>query len=78
MTAPAQDQYVTRDELAARLAELELRLERRMNDLERRVDDHFRTQLRWIIGLGLGLIGLILPIYALLIAGLFFLYNAKP
>lgn len=44
MTAPPQDQYVTRDELAARLAEFELRIITRM-------DDHFRTQTRWLVGL---------------------------
>jgi hypothetical protein len=77
MTAPTQD-FVTRDELTARLAELELRIVDRIAGLERRMDDHFRTQTRWIVGLGISCIALILPIYALLIAGLFFLYNAKP
>ena len=55
MTAPAQDQYVTRDELAARLAEFELRLIDRIAALERRMDDHFRTQTRWLVGLVGGL-----------------------
>jgi len=47
-----QDQaYVTREELAARLAELELRIVDRIAALERRIDDHFRTQTRMLIGL---------------------------
>ena len=64
------NQYVTRDELVARMAEIELRIVERIAALERRMDDQFRTQTRWLISL-------ILPIYALLIAGLIFLYNAK-
>lgn len=65
----ATDEFVTRDELAVRLAELELRivdriaaLERRMDDrfsriderfsqFEERMNDHFKTQTRWIVGL---------------------------
>lgn len=43
--------YVTRDELAARLAELELRFERRINEFEQRMNDHFKTQTRMLIGL---------------------------
>lgn len=54
-----QDQaYVTRDELAARLTELELRIVDRIAALERRMDDHFRTQTRWLIGLLVFVIGL--------------------
>ena len=48
------NQYVTRDELAARLAELKLRIVVRM-------DDHFRQQTRWLLTA-------ILPIYGLLLA----------
>lgn len=43
--------YVTRDELAARMAEFELRIVDRLAQLERRMDEHFRTQTRWIVGL---------------------------
>ena len=65
------NQYVTRDELVARMAELELRIAERIIALETRMHAEFRSQFRWMLGL-------ILPIYALLIAGLIFLYNAKP
>lgn len=78
MTAPAQSEYVTRDELTARLAEFELRIVDRIAALERRMDDHFRQQTRWIIGLYATVVGLILPVYALMVAALIFLYNAKP
>jgi len=44
-------EYVTRDELAARLAEVQLQMVDRVNALERRIDDHFRAQTRMLIGL---------------------------
>jgi len=66
----AETPYVTRDELAARLAEFELRIVDRIAALERRMDDHFRSQTRWMIGL-------LLPVYGLIIVMLIFLYNAK-
>jgi len=57
MQANDSKEFVTRDELLLRLAELELRIVERIALLERRMDDHFRTQTRWLIGL-------ILPLYA--------------
>lgn len=44
-------EYVTRDELAARLAELELRFELRLNE-------HFKAQTRLLLGLLFSIIGL--------------------
>lgn len=58
MATNAQDQYVTRDELAARLAEFELRIADRISALERRIDDHFRAQTRLILGMLLSIVGL--------------------
>jgi hypothetical protein len=55
-------EYVTRDELAARLAEFELRIVERINAmelrLERRMDDHFHAQTRLILGMLFSIIGL--------------------
>lgn len=51
MSVPTESLFVTRDELAARLAELELRTADRIASLERRIDDHFRMQTRMLIGL---------------------------
>ncbi len=51
-------EYVTRDELAARLAELELRIADRITTLERRMDDHFRAQTRLMLGMLFSIIGL--------------------
>jgi hypothetical protein len=53
-----ESQYVTRDELAARLAEFELRIVDRIAALERRMDDHFRAQTRLVITLLVFVIGL--------------------
>lgn len=64
-------QYVTRADLEA----LEGRLINRIAELELRMERRFNEQMRWMVGL---LLGLILPIYALMIAALIFLYNAKP
>lgn len=71
------DQYVTRDELAARLAEQELRMTLHFNQLEQRIseselrlsqrmNDLALTQLRYIQGL-----------YAALILGVAILVAAK-
>jgi hypothetical protein len=64
------EQYVTRDELAVRLAELELRLVERMdameNRLSQRMSDLALTQLRYIQGL-----------YAAVIIGVAILVAAK-
>jgi hypothetical protein len=62
MQQESTERFVTRDELAARLAELELRIEQRFAAFEQRLEDrfaafeqrmndHFRTQTRWIVGL---------------------------
>ena len=63
-------EYVTRDELAARLAELELRIIERMdameNRLSQRMSDLALTQLRYIQGL-----------YAAVIIGVAILVAAK-
>jgi hypothetical protein len=64
------EQYVTRDELAVRLAELELRLVERMDAMENRLSprmsDLALTQLRYIQGL-----------YAAVIVGVAILVAAK-
>jgi hypothetical protein len=50
-----ETRFVTRDELAARLAELELRIVERMNQMEirlsQRIADSHTAQLRYIQGL---------------------------
>lgn len=53
-----QNDYVTRDELAARLAEMELRMVDRIAALERRIDDHFRAQTRLMLAMLFSVIGL--------------------
>lgn len=64
------EQYVTRDELAVHLAELELRLVERINQMElrltQRMNDLALTQLRYIQGL-----------YAAVIVGVAILVAAK-
>ena len=70
-TQDSESPYVTRDELGARLAELELRIVERIAALERRMDarfstieqrmnEHFHTQMRWMIGLILGTYALVI------------------
>ena len=49
--AAAQGPNFLMEELAARLAEFELRIADRISALERRMDDHFRAQTRMLIGL---------------------------
>jgi hypothetical protein len=67
-TTPAPEpRYVTHADLEA----LEGRIINRLVELELRIERRFNEQTRWIVGL-------ILPIYALMVAGLIFLYNAKP
>ena len=65
------ESYVTHEELAQMLRELELRIEVRMGDLENRLLREIHSSRNWLIAV-------VLPLYATQIAVLIFLYNAKP